>query len=120
MVKRMAFETSDNRKRRQPIARRKFTLAMVAVKTQSVDIPINGELLQYIIDAPTLTTDATYDFTVTNEDSEVVYDNTGMAETVSTKVLLSAAPIPMSGTLTFTIDFTTNDTVSFDVYLYYK
>ena len=116
----MAFSTQDNRKYRQPIARRKITLSMVGVKTQSVDIPINGELLQYIIDAPTLTTDATYDFTVTNEDSEVVYENTGMAETISTKVLLSAAPIPMAGTITFTIDFTTNDTVSFDVYLYYK
>lgn len=116
----MAFETRDDRKFRRAIARQKFTLSMVGVKTASVDIPINGELLQYIIDAPTLTTDATYDFTVTNEDSDVVYENTGMAETVSTLVLLSAAPIPMSGTLTFTIDFTTNDTVSFDGYLYYK
>lgn len=116
----MAFETRDDRKDRRTIARQKFTLSMVGVKTASVDIPINGELLQYIIDAPTLTTDSTYDFTITNEDSEVVYDNTGMAETISTKVLLSAAPIPMAGTLTFTIDFTTNDTVSFDTYLYYK
>ncbi len=116
----MAFETEDNRKHRRPIARRKVTLSMVGVKTASVDIPINGELLQYIIDAPTLTTDATYDFTITNEDSEVVYTNTGMAETVSTLVLMSDKPVTMSGTLTFTIDFTTNDTVSFDMYLYYK
>ena len=116
----MAFETEDNRKHRRPIARRKITIAPVAAKTKTEVIPINGEILNYIIVAPTLATDPTYDFVITNEDDETVYTNTGMAEEASTTVLLSAAPIPMSGTLNFTISTTTVQSVSFDIYLYYK
>lgn len=116
----MAFETEDNRKYRRTIARRKVTITTASANTKTEAVPINGELLQYMIDAPTLATDSVYDFTVTNEDGEAVYSNTGMSETVSTTVLLSAAPIPMSGTINFTISFTTAQSVSFDVYLYYK
>lgn len=118
----MAFETADERKHRRPIARRKFTLTtLVTENTKSVTIPINGELLEYIIDATELTdTDTTYDFTITNEDDETVYTNTAMAETVSTTVLLSAAPIPMAGNLTFTCSFTTAQVATFDIYLYYE
>ncbi len=116
----MAFETEDNRKDRRSIARRKLTIASASATSGVVTMAINGELLNYVIDAPNLTTDTTYDFTVTNEDAETVYTNTGIADTVSTLVLLSAAPIPMSGTLTFTISFATSQTASFDVYLYYK
>lgn len=118
----MAFESKDSRKYQTAIARRKITQAtIISENTVSTTIPINGELLQYVIDAPTLAdTDTTYDFTITNEDSETVYTNTGMAETVSTLVLLSAAPVPMSGSLTFTCSFTTAQVASFDIYLYYK
>lgn len=117
----MAFETIDDRKRRTSVAQRKLTIAAVtAVKTAAVTIAINGELLNYIIDAPALTTDTTFDFTITNEDSETIYTNTGIADTVSTVVLVSAAPIPMSGTLTFTCSYATDQTSTFDVYLYYK
>lgn len=118
----MAFTTKDSRKNQTQIARRKITHAtLVSENTVSTTIPINGELLQYVIDAPTLTdTDTQYDFTITNEDSEVMYTNTGMAETISTLVLLSAAPVPMAGSLTFTCSFTTAQVASFDIYLYYK
>ena len=117
----MAFTTSDNRKHRQPIARRKLTLTtLVSENNKSVGIPINGDLLQYIVDAPTLLTDSAYDFTITNDDGETLYSNTGMVETVSTTVLLSAAPIPLSGTVNFTISFTTAQVTEFEIYLYYK
>lgn len=116
----MAFATLDDRRRRTEIAQRKLTITTASVKTGSVTIPINGELLNYIIDAPTLAADATFDFTITNADSETIYENTAMAETVSTTVLLSAAPVPLSGTVTFTCSYATNDSVTFDIYLYYK
>ena len=118
----MAFEDKDSRQHRNQIARRKLTLVtIISENTKSVTIPINGELLQYVIDPTELTdTDTTYDFTITNEDSETVYENTSMAETVPTKVLLSAAPIPMAGNLTFTCSFTTAQVATFDIYLYYK
>ena len=117
----MAFETIDDRRRRTEIARRKLTIAAaVAATSAGVTTQINGELLNYVVDAPALTTDTTFNFTITNEDSEVIYTNTGIADVVSTTVLLSAAPIPMSGDLTFTCSYTTSQTSSFDVYLYYK
>jgi hypothetical protein len=118
----MTFTTKDRRPEQTLIARRKITLTtIISENTKSITIPINGELLQYVIDATELTdTDTTYDFTITNEDSEIVYTNTGMAETVSTLVLLSAAPIPMAGSLTFTCAFTTAQVATFDIYLYYR
>ena len=117
----MAFETIDDRRRRTEIAQRKLTL-VTAISALSVTetISINGELLNYVIDAPALTTDTTFDFTITNEDSETIYENTGIADVVSTVVLLSAAPVPMAGTLTFTCSYATDQTSTFDVYLYYK
>lgn len=118
----MAFTSKDSRKYQTQIARRKITLTtLITENTKSTTIPINGELLQYVIDATELTdTDTQYDFTITNEDSETVYENTGMAETVSTLVLLSATPVPMAGSLTFTCSFTTAQVATFDIYLYYK
>lgn len=118
----MAFETKDSRRNQTAIARRKISLAtLVSENTTSATIPINGELLQYVIDASELVdTDTTYDFTVTNEDSEVLYSNTGMAETVSTLVLMSDKPVSMAGSLTFTCDFTTAQVATFDIYLYYR
>lgn len=117
----MAFETIDDRRRRTEIAQRKLTLvAATAVKLAAETININGELLNYVINAPTLTTDTDFDFVITNADSETIYENTGIADIVSTTVLLSAAPVPMSGELTFTCSYATDQTSSFDVYLYYK
>lgn len=117
----MAFQTSDNRPERTTIARRKITFTtIVSENTKSVTLPINGELLQYMIDAPTLATDSTYDFTVTNEDSETVYENTTIAETVTTLVLMSDKPVPMAGNLTFTVSFTTAQIATFDLYMYYR
>lgn len=118
----MVFTDKDARREQTQIARRKITLTtLVSENTKSTTIPINGELLQYVIDATELTdTDTQYDFTITNEDSETVYENTGMAETVSTLVLLSATPVPMGGSLTFTCSFTTAQVATFDIYLYYK
>lgn len=117
----MAFETDDSRNERSQIARRKLSFITIVSETEkSIDVPINGQLLNYVIDAPALSTDTTYDLTITNEDVETIYENTGIADTVSTTVLLSAAPIPMSGVLTFTISFTTAQVSLFDLYLYYK
>ena len=117
----MTFETKDARREQTRIARRKITFTTIVTEdTKSVSIPINGELLNYIFDAPALSTDTTFDFTITNEDSETVYTNTSIADTVSTLVLLSAAPIPMAGTLTFTVTFTTAQVAVFDLYMYYK
>lgn len=117
----MAFETIDDRRRRTEIAQRKLTITTaVSALSAAVTIQINGELLNYVIDAPALTTDTTFDFTITNGDSETIYENTGIADVVSTTVLLSAAPVPMSGDLTFTCSYATTQTSSFDVYLYYK
>lgn len=117
----MAFETSDNRRERSTIARRKLTFTTIVSETsKAITIPINGELLNYVIDAPALSTDTDFDLTVTNEDSETVYENTSIADVVSTLVLLSATPIPMAGNLTFTVSFTTAQVATFDLYLYYK
>ena len=117
----MAFESADERLQRRSIARKKITFTtIVSEATKATDLMINGELLQYVIDAPNLTTDTTYDFVITNEDGKTVYSNTGIADTVSTLVLLSAAPIPMSGTMTFTISFSTAQVAVFDLYMYYK
>ena len=115
----MAFETIDDRRRRTEIAQRKITIT-TAAKIGSETIPINGELLNYIMVAPTLATDATFDFTITNEDSETVYTNTGMAETASTTVLLSAAPVPLCGTMTFSCSYVTSQSVVFNIYSYYN
>ena len=117
----MAFENKDSRREQTRIARRKLVFTtLVSEATKATTIPINGELLQYVVDAPNLTTDTTFDFTITNEDAEVVYTNTGIADTVSTLVLLAATPIPMAGNLTFTISFSTAQVATFDVYMYYK
>ena len=116
----MVFETKDKRKDRSPIARRKLTLTATSDILATEDVSINGELLNYIIDAPKLKTDMTYDFTMTNEDGETIYSNTGITDNISTLVLLSAAPIPMSGIVTFACSFTTSQTVEFDMYFYYK
>ena len=116
----MAFETQDDRWKRTSVAQRKLTIVATAATSGDVTLPINGELLNYVIVAPNLATDADYDLTVTNEDSETIYENTTISDNSSTLVLLSAAPIPMSGTLTFTISFTTSQTAEFVIYLYYK
>ena len=117
----MTFTNDDKRRFQTPIAGKKLVFTtIVSEDSKAKTFPINGELLQYIIDAPDLTTDTTYDFVITNEDGETLYSNTGIADTVSTKVLLSAAPIPLSGTLTFTISFTTAQVATFDLYMYYR
>lgn len=117
----MAFTDKDSRKNQTPIARRKITFTTIVSETsKAVTIPINGEILNYVIDAPTLATDSDFDLTLTNEDSETIYANTGIAETVSTLVLLAATPIPMAGEITFTVSFTTAQIATFDLYIYYK
>jgi len=117
----MAFETSDNRRERRSIAKRKLTFTTIVSETEKdVTLPMNGELLNYSITAPNLTTDTTYDLAITNEDSKTVYANTGIADNANTLVLLSAAPIPMAGTLTFNVSFATAQVATFTLYLYYK
>jgi len=117
----MAFTTKDTRREQTAVARRKITLtSIVSESDASVIIPINGELLQYVIVAPNLTTDSTYDFSIINDDVVTVYTNTGISDNATTSVLLSATPVPMAGALMFTVDFTTNQIASFDIYLYYK
>ena len=116
----MAFETYTKRTNQYLIARRKMTFSVVAGTSETEDVEINGELLNYISVAPDLTTDTTYDFTITNEDSEIVYTNPGISDNSSTTTLVSAAPIPMSGTMTFTVSFATSQTAEIVVYIYYK
>ena len=117
----MAFETKDARREQTRIARRKITLTSIVSESEAEShIPINGELLQYVIVAPALTTDTTFDFSIINDDVVTVYTNTGISDNATTSVLLSATPVPMSGTLNFTVDFTTNQVAAFDIYLYYK
>ena len=117
----MAFTTSDSRKQQTRIARRKLTLTSIVSESEaSQDVSISGELLQYIIVAPNLSTDSDFDFVVENEDAITVYTNTGVSDNATTSVLLSATPVPMSGILTFKVDFTTAQISSFDIYLYYR
>ena len=117
----MAFSTQDSRKVRSAIARRKLTFTtIVSEDTKSIDIPINGELLNYSITAPDLTTDTTYDLTITHEDAKTVYSNTGISDNGTTVVLLSGAPVPMAGVMTFTVAFATAQVATFDLYIYYK
>lgn len=115
----MAFETYTTRTNQFLIARRKMTFSVVSGKTETEDVEINGELLNYVVVAPNLTTDTEYDFSLTNEDSIVIYTNT-ISDNATTRVLTSGAPIPMSGTITFGISFTTSQTAEFVVYIYYK
>ena len=116
----MTFENQDHRKNQNPIARRKLSVVATSATSGTVTIPINGELLNYVIVAPDLTTDGNFNFTITNEDSESVYLNTGIGDDGSTYVPVSDKPVPMAGTMTFTCSFTTSQTATFDVYLYYR
>ena len=118
----MVFQTIDNRQWRQQIAQRKVTITIVSGKTGSTDVVIGGELLNYIIVAPDLNDDATFALSLINEDSETTYTNAAIAENTSTIVLTSAAPIPLSGTVTFKCTTTTDQAASrsFILYLYYK
>lgn len=116
----MAFTDKDARQYQTPIARRKITIAVVSDTGDISVMPINGELLNYVIVAPNLTTDTDYDFTISNDDSESVYTNTGIADNSTVTTLVSDKPVPMAGTMTFQISFTTSQTASFDIYLYYK
>lgn len=117
----MAFETRDDRKFRRTIARQKLTFTTIVTETEkSVGIPINGELLNYSITAPDLTTDTTFDLTITHEDAQTVYANTGIADDGTTVVLLSDKPVPMAGTMTFVVSFATAQVATFDLYIYYK
>lgn len=97
-----------------------MTFSVVTGTSETEDVGINGELLNYVIVAPNLDTDTTYDFTISNEDSVAVYANTGISDNATTIVLVSGAPVPMSGTMTFEISFVTSQTAEFDVYIYYK
>lgn len=117
----MAFETSDDRRHQTPIARRKLTLTSIVSESEAeVIISMCGELLQYVIVAPNLSTDTDFDFVIRNEDSETLYSNTGISDNGSTLVLLSATPVPMSGSLNFSVDFTTNQISTWSIYLYYR
>ena len=116
----MAFETDTKRTNQYLIARRKMTFSIVSGTSETEDVEANGELLNYVIVAPNLTTDTTFDFTISNEDAVVVYSNTGISDNATTQVLVSGAPIPMSGTLEFKISFATSQTAEFVVYIYYK
>ena len=117
----MVFETIDNRQWRQQIAQRKVIVTIVSGKTGSTDVTVNGELLNYVIDAPELDTDVVFDLSLVNADSNATYTNTGIGHNTSTEVLLSAAPIPMSGTVTFTCTTAHDQTAeSFTIYMYYK
>lgn len=116
----MAFETSDDRRHQTPIARRKLTISVVSDTGDIAVVPLNGELLNYAITAPDLSTDTTYDFTISNDDSGTIYTNTGIADNGTVATLVSDKPVPMAGVLTFQISFTTSQTASFDIYLYYK
>lgn len=117
----MVFENRDHRKSQNPIARRKLTFTtLVSESAKDVTIPINGELLNYVINAPNLSTDANYDLVMTNEDAEEIYKNETISDNGSTLVLLAATPVPMAGTITFTISFSTAQVATFNMYLYYR
>jgi len=117
----MTVTSKDSRQYQTPIAVKKFTLASIVSESEaSTVISVNGELLSYVIVAPNLTTDTTYDFSIINDDTVTIYTNTGIADNATTITLTAAAPIPMAGPLMFTVDFTTNQVASFDIYLYYR
>lgn len=117
----MAFETDTKRTNQFLIARRKMTISIATGKTGSADLEINGEILNYSIVAPSLTTDTDFNFTLVNEDSQPIYANTGIAHNATTPVLVSDKPIPVSGTITFTVTCAHDQTAEdFVVYIYYK
>lgn len=116
----MTFDTIDDRRRRTEIAQRKFTITATAAKSGSTTLLINGELLNYIIVAPDLATDASYNLTLTNSDGVGIYVNTGISDNCTTRVLLSANPLPLSDMITFECSFATSQTAEFTVYVYYK
>jgi hypothetical protein len=115
----MAFETEELRRNRNIVSRQKLTLTGTATSV-STAIPINGFLMEYIIVAPNLTTDADYDFTIDNEDGKNLYTNGTISDNATTTLLMSDKPVPMSGTMTFKCAFTTSQTVTFTIYLYYS
>jgi len=117
----MAFETIDNRQWRMQVAQRKVEVTIVTGKTGSTDVAVNGELLNYVIVAPDLATDADFTLSFVNEDSETTYSKSSISDNTTTAVLVSATPVPMSGTITVTCSCTTDQTdKSFTIYLYYK
>jgi hypothetical protein len=117
----MAFENNDARPERSTIARRKLTFTTIVSETsKAIDVPVNGEILNYSITAPNLDTDTTYDLTITHEDAKTIYSNTGISDNATTVVLLSGAPVPMAGVMTFTVSFATAQVAEFDLYIYYK
>jgi len=117
----MAFQIQDSRKVRSAIARRKLTFTtIVSEDTKAVAIPINGELLNYSITAPELTTDTTFDLSINHEDEQTIYTNSGISHNATTVVLMSDKPVPMAGVMTFTVSFATAQVATFDLYIYYK
>ena len=93
---------------------------MATATTGSETISINGELIQYVTVCPTLATDTTFDFSHVNEDSIVVYENTGIAHNSTVLTSLTSAPVAMAGTVEFKVETTNAQTVDIVIYLYYK
>lgn len=117
----MAFETDTKRTNQFLIARRKMEISIATGKTGSVDLEINGEILNYSIVAPSLTTDVVFTFSLVNEDSQPIYTLAGIAHNSTTPHLVSDKPIPVSGTMTFTMTCAHDQTAEdFVVYIYYK
>lgn len=58
----MAIETDTKRTNHYLIARRKMTFSVVTGTSETEDVGINGELLNYMIVALNLGTDTTYEF----------------------------------------------------------
>lgn len=117
----MAFQNEDDRKYRITTSREKLTFTATETATSiNLSKRLNGKMLQYIIVAPNLATDTTFDITVTNEDDVKIYENTGLADNGTVVTLVSDKPIPLSGIFKYTISYTTSQVSEFTMYIYYE
>lgn len=118
----MAFDDIDAR--RAPnvmrVAAKKLTVTRADGGTSvTEDSEINGMLQGYIVVAPNLTTDSDFIFSILNEDAKQIYAKASIADNATTDVLVSDKPVPLAGTMTFKMAYTTSQQPSFSLYLYY-
>ena len=118
----MAFSNIDAR--RAPnvlrVAAKKLTITRADNGTSVIeDSVINGMLQGYIIVAPDLTTDTDFTFSILNEDAKQIYAKTSVPDNATTDVLASDKPVPLAGTMTFKMAYSTSQKPSFTLYLYY-
>lgn len=86
-------------------------------------VPVHGLIKAYLIVAPNLTTDTTFDFQILDSDGDVWYEKTGITDNGDRRVYPSEennyADIPCVGLTTFKISYTTSQSSTWSIKVRY-